>query len=74
MKHLFCLILTQVPWLFDASIRRNICFDSPMNKAKFSRVVQMCALTRDLELLPHGEETFVGEKGSGLSGGQKVNF
>lgn len=43
-----------------------------MNEAKFRRVLELCALTRDLDLLPRGEDTLVGENGCSLSGGQKV--
>lgn len=35
-------------------------------------MIRVCALERDLELLPFGDETIVGERGSSLSGGQRA--
>lgn len=35
-------------------------------------MVKVCALERDFELLPYGDETIVGERGSSLSGGQRA--
>lgn len=32
----------------------------------------MCALERDFDLLPYGDQTIVGERGSSLSGGQRA--
>jgi len=34
-------------------------------------VVEACALKSDLEMLPAGEQTEIGEKGINLSGGQR---
>lgn len=34
----------------------------------------MCELTRDLEILPAGDMTEIGEKGINLSGGQKARI
>lgn len=34
----------------------------------------MCALERDLEILPHGDSTIVGERGLSLSGGQRARI
>lgn len=39
---------------------------------RFNEVVKVCALERDLDLLPFGDATIVGERGSGLSGGQRA--
>jgi ATP-binding cassette, subfamily C (CFTR/MRP), member 4 len=37
-------------------------------------VIKVCALEKDLEILTHGDETIVGEKGVSLSGGQKARI
>jgi ABC-type bacteriocin/lantibiotic exporter with double-glycine peptidase domain len=37
-------------------------------------VVRACSLARDLDMLSHGAETEIGERGIGLSGGQKASF
>lgn len=34
----------------------------------------MCELSRDLEILPNGDLTEIGEKGINLSGGQKARI
>nr|APD26517.1 ATP-binding cassette transporter subfamily C member 4 X1 protein [Brachionus koreanus] len=66
--------LTQQPWVFTASIRQNITFGLPYIKEKFDKIVDVCSLKKDLELLTYGEETLVGEKGINLSGGQRARI
>ncbi|KAL0491865.1 ATP-binding cassette, subfamily C [Acrasis kona] len=61
----------QQPWIQNATIRDNICFGKPFNKSKYLRTIKCCALERDLEILPNGDETEIGEKGTNLSGGQR---
>ena len=39
-----------------------------MDSQRYQQVLHACALERDLELLPDGDETFVGERGISLSG------
>lgn len=41
---------------------------------RFQEVVRSCCLEHDLEMLPHGAETEIGERGINLSGGQKVVY
>ncbi|KNE54789.1 hypothetical protein AMAG_00743 [Allomyces macrogynus ATCC 38327] len=61
----------QQAWLQNATIRDNVLFGSPFQKNRYDKVLQACALVRDLEILPAGDMTEVGDKGVNLSGGQK---
>ncbi|KAI8835515.1 P-loop containing nucleoside triphosphate hydrolase protein [Chytridium lagenaria] len=59
----------QTAWLSNATIRDNILFGLPLDESRYRRVIQACALERDLEML--GDMTEIGEKGVNLSGGQR---
>lgn len=65
---------SQEPWLFDATIRQNIIFTERYDPERYSKVVEVCSLERDLKLLPAGDLTIVGESGACLSGGQKARI
>lgn len=65
---------SQEPWVFEGSIRDNIVFVEDYNERRYKRVLKVCALERDLELLPRGDLTVVGERGVSLSGGQKARI
>ena len=43
-----------------------------MEQRRYERVVNVCQLKRDFKLLPYGDRTIVGERGSSLSGGQRA--
>ncbi|RVE75296.1 hypothetical protein OJAV_G00015460 [Oryzias javanicus] len=62
----------QQPWVFPGTIRSNILFGKEFNQQKYDRVIKACALKRDLELLPAGDQTVIGDRGATLSGGQKA--
>ncbi|XP_058839985.1 ATP-binding cassette sub-family C member 4-like [Topomyia yanbarensis] len=62
----------QEPWLFGDSIRNNILFVEEYDEQRYLTVIKICALERDFEMLPHGDQTIVGERGISLSGGQKA--
>ncbi|XP_077300826.1 ATP-binding cassette subfamily C member 4-like [Arctopsyche grandis] len=62
---------SQEPWLFAASIKNNILFGLPYEYRKYKDVVRACALEKDFQQLPQGDQTLVGERGVSLSGGQK---
>lgn len=49
----------------------NILFGRQFDKAFYQKVLEACALTQDIRILPGGDETEIGEKGINLSGGQK---
>ncbi len=62
----------QQPWVLNASLRENITFGEPYEEARFRRVIQCCALEPDIEAIPHGVDTEIGERGINLSGGQRA--
>ncbi|XP_020506427.1 LOW QUALITY PROTEIN: ATP-binding cassette sub-family C member 4 [Labrus bergylta] len=62
----------QQPWVFPGTIRSNILFGEEFNLKKYEKVIRACALKKDLELLPHGDLTLIGDRGATLSGGQKA--
>ncbi|XP_066250978.1 ATP-binding cassette sub-family C member 4-like [Euwallacea similis] len=65
---------SQEPWLFAASIRNNILFGKEYCKELYKKVTKACALAKDFEQLPYGDQTFVGERGISLSGGQRARI
>lgn len=65
------VLVEHKPWLRNASIRDNILFGSEFKYKLYNRVIEACALKPDLDVLPQGDETIVGENGKTMSGGQK---
>ncbi|ODN02105.1 Multidrug resistance-associated protein 4 [Orchesella cincta] len=61
----------QEPWIFSGSVRDNILFGLDYEYDRYHRVIQACALSKDLTLLPFQDQTLVGDRGTSLSGGQK---
>ncbi|KAF7312085.1 ABC transporter protein [Mycena indigotica] len=61
----------QSAWIQNATIRDNICFGLPFDEVKYWKAVKDSCLEPDLEMLPNGDLTEVGEKGISLSGGQR---
>ncbi|KIY65390.1 hypothetical protein CYLTODRAFT_492364 [Cylindrobasidium torrendii FP15055 ss-10] len=61
----------QTAWIQNATIRANICFGRPFDEKRYWKSIKDSCLERDLEMLPNGDLTEVGEKGISLSGGQK---
>lgn len=63
--------VSQQAWIQNATLQDNILFGRPLDKKLYDKVVNACALTQDLAMLPGGDQTEIGEKGINLSGGQK---
>ncbi|XP_077594389.1 ATP-binding cassette sub-family C member 3 isoform X1 [Stigmatopora nigra] len=61
----------QQAWIQNATLRDNILFGKTYNEQKYRCVLEACALTPDLDVLPGGDMTEIGEKGINLSGGQR---
>ncbi|XP_024965504.1 ABC transporter C family member 3-like isoform X3 [Cynara cardunculus var. scolymus] len=63
--------VAQSPWIQSGKIEENILFGKEMDKIRYDKVLEVCALKKDLEILPFGDQTVIGERGINLSGGQK---
>ncbi|XP_056436283.1 ATP-binding cassette subfamily C member 4-like [Gadus chalcogrammus] len=65
---------SQQPWIFPGTIRSNILFGKALIPQKYERVLQACALKKDMALLPDGDLSLIGDRGANLSGGQKARI
>ncbi|XP_050048216.1 multidrug resistance-associated protein 1 [Dermacentor andersoni] len=63
--------VAQQAWIQNATVRDNILFQKTMERDRYKRTLDQCALQSDLNILPGGDLTEIGEKGINLSGGQK---
>lgn len=58
--------------LFSRTVKQNILFGHPdATDQDIENAIRLSYFQKDLEMLPQGLETLVGEKGVALSGGQK---
>lgn len=76
----------QSPFILNDTVRNNILFGhAPISKngskdgggeaideERYKLAVEVSSLSHDFTLLPHGDQTEIGEKGITLSGGQKA--
>lgn len=63
--------VSQVAWIQTGTIRENILFGSTMDSRRYQETLERSSLVKDLDLLPYGDQTEIGERGVNLSGGQK---
>ncbi|XP_034747580.1 multidrug resistance-associated protein 9-like [Etheostoma cragini] len=61
----------QQAWIFYGTVQDNILMGEPLDHSRYKRVLSCCCLEEDLNILPHGDQTLLGEEGVNLSGGQK---
>lgn len=61
----------QYAWIQNAPVKENIVFGKEFNEKWYNQVIDACALRPDLEILPSGDQTEIGERGITVSGGQK---
>lgn len=63
--------VAQIPWIENATIKDNILFGLPHDADRYKKVLEVCALEKDLNMLEDGELTDIGANGINLSGGQR---
>lgn len=64
-------LVTQQAWIYSGTLRDNLLLGAPYEEARYKEAVRVCCLQSDLEMLPAGDLTEIGDKGINLSGGQK---
>ncbi|KAG1673321.1 Multidrug resistance-associated protein 4 [Nymphon striatum] len=64
----------QQSWIFADTLKNNIIFGSKYDKEKYQNVINSCCLRKDMNDMPNGDETLVGERGIRLSGGQRARI
>ena len=52
----------QQAWIQNSTVKGNILFSKDFNESRYRKVIDACALGPDLEILPGGDETEIGEK------------
>ncbi|XP_032133066.1 multidrug resistance-associated protein 1-like isoform X1 [Sapajus apella] len=63
--------VSQQAWIQNCTLQENILFGSVMNEEFYEQVLEACALLPDLQQLPKGDQTEIGERGVTISGGQQ---
>ena len=65
---------SQQPWIMTGSLKDNILLGRPFVAERFELAVQGSGMKTDLQNMRDGEDTVVGNKGVGLSGGQRTRL
>jgi len=61
----------QYAWIQNTTVKENVLFGKEMDQHWYNTVIDACALRPDLDMLPAGDLTEIGERGITISGGQK---
>ena len=54
--------VSQQAWIQNVTLRDNILFSRAFDSARYENVIDSCALRTDLEILPAGDSTEIGER------------
>ena len=54
--------VSQQAWIQNVTLRDNILFSRAFDSARYEHVIDSCALRTDLEILPAGDLTEIGER------------
>ncbi|KAH0619618.1 hypothetical protein JD844_000391 [Phrynosoma platyrhinos] len=63
--------VSQQAWIFHGTVRENILFGQTYDEKRYNYAIKVCCLKPDMDILPYGDMTEIGERGLNLSGGQK---
>lgn len=63
---------SQESWTFNSSIQENIIFGCTFDAVRYTKALNVTALDKDIDIMPSGDKTMVGERGISLSGGQRA--
>jgi ATP-binding cassette, subfamily C (CFTR/MRP), member 4 len=64
----------QEPFVMSGTVKENILVGEGYDENRFKEVVEACCLDHDLEIMPQGADTEIGERGITISGGQKARL
>jgi len=54
--------VAQQAWIQNTSLQKNVLFGSLLDQEKYDNIIKGCALQSDLDILPGGDKTEIGEK------------
>jgi len=66
--------VSQSIWIVSGTVKHNIVMGRPFDADRFEKVLQACCLDDDVMRFPDGVDTYIGERGINLSGGQKTRI
>lgn len=69
-EHLTMGVLSQQPYIFNATIKENVSMFEDVKDHKVIEVLEAVGMMEKINQLPQGIETYIGEGGEMLSGGQ----
>ena len=64
----------QQAWIQNATVKDNILFSKHYRESLYQEVIDACALGPDLDILPGGDETEIGEKVTIVNHNPQVGF
>ncbi|MGE7676355.1 peptidase domain-containing ABC transporter [Lysinibacillus sp. NPDC094403] len=64
-------VVLQDTFLFNDTIENNLCFFDKVEKEQLQKAICLANLEKEIERMPLGLQTIIGENGQNLSGGQR---
>ena len=64
--------VSQTPWVYSGTVRDNIVFGQEFYEQKYSKVIEVCDLEKDIASFTKSDLTEIGQRGVILSGGQRA--